>query len=64
MIHHKFLLWAILIGAIIGIFCGWYFGHAMESIGWLGQLFLNALKIIENIKQPTAQETAALESGN
>jgi len=45
MIHHKYLLWAILIGAIIGIFCGWYFGHAMESIAWLGQLFLDALKM-------------------
>lgn len=45
MIHHKYLLWAILVGAIIGIFCGWYFGHAMESIAWLGQLFLDALKM-------------------
>lgn len=45
MIHHKYLLWAILVGAFIGIFCGWYFGHAMESIAWLGQLFLDALKM-------------------
>ena len=45
MLHHKYLLWAILIGALIGIFCGWYFGHAMESIAWLGQLFLDALKM-------------------
>jgi Na+/H+-dicarboxylate symporter len=45
MLHHKYLLWAILVGAIIGIFCGWYFGHAMESIAWLGQLFLDALKM-------------------
>jgi len=45
MIHHKYLLWAILTGAIAGIFCGWYFGYAMESIGWLGQLFLDALKM-------------------
>ena len=45
MIHHKYLLWAILIGALLGIFCGWYFGHAMESIAWLGQLFLDALKM-------------------
>ena len=45
MIHHKYLLWSILVGAIIGIFCGWYFGHAMESIAWLGQLFLDALKM-------------------
>lgn len=45
MIHHKYLLWSILIGALIGIFCGWYFGHAMQSIAWLGQLFLDALKM-------------------
>ena len=45
MIHHRHLLWAILAGAILGIFCGWYFGHAMESLAWLGQLFLDALKM-------------------
>ena len=40
------LLKAILIGAIAGIFCGWYFGPAMQSIAWLGDLFLNALKML------------------
>lgn len=45
MLHHKKLLWAILIGAIAGIFCGWYFGHAMESIGWIGKLFLDLLTL-------------------
>ncbi len=39
------LLWAILAGALGGIFSGWYFGEAMLSIGWLGTLFLNALKM-------------------
>lgn len=43
MIHHKHLLWAILIGAVAGILCGWYFGHAMEAIGWIGKLFLDLL---------------------
>lgn len=40
------LLKAILFGAIGGIFCGWYFGPAMQSISWLGDLFLNALKML------------------
>ncbi len=40
------LLRAILIGAIAGIFCGWFFGPAMQSIAWLGELFLNALKML------------------
>jgi len=40
------LLWAILAGALGGIFSGWYFGDAMLSIEWLGTLFLNALKMI------------------
>ncbi len=39
------LLWAILAGALGGIFSGWYFGEAMLAIGWLGTLFLNALKM-------------------
>ncbi len=39
------LLWAILAGALGGIFSGWYFGDAMLSIEWLGTLFLNALKM-------------------
>ncbi len=39
------LLWAILLGAILGIVCGWFFGEAMVSIQWIGQLFLDALKM-------------------
>jgi len=42
---HNALLWAILAGALGGIFSGWYFGDAMLSIEWLGTLFLNALKM-------------------
>ncbi len=42
---HNTLLWAILAGALGGIFSGWYFGDAMLSIEWLGTLFLNALKM-------------------
>lgn len=42
---NNLLLWAILTGALGGIFSGWYFGEAMLSIEWLGTLFLNALKM-------------------
>lgn len=43
---HNLLLWAIMAGALGGIFSGWHFGEAMLSIEWLGTLFLNALKMI------------------
>jgi Na+/H+-dicarboxylate symporter len=46
MQHNNKLLWAILAGAIAGIFCGWYFGEAMLSIKWIGQIFLDALKML------------------
>jgi Na+/H+-dicarboxylate symporter len=42
----KRLLWGIVIGAIAGIFCGWFFGEAMNSVAWLGTLFLDALKML------------------
>ena len=45
MSHHKRLLVAILIGAVAGIICGWFFGHAMESIAWVGKLFLDLLML-------------------
>jgi Na+/H+-dicarboxylate symporter len=43
--HNNNLLIAILIGAVAGITCGWFFGEAMKSLEWLGTLFLNALKM-------------------
>ncbi|MBT3181279.1 MAG: dicarboxylate/amino acid:cation symporter [Deltaproteobacteria bacterium] len=36
----------IVIGGVAGAFCGWFFGPAMESFAFLGDLFLNALKMI------------------
>ena len=39
------LLWAILAGALAGILSGWYFGQSMLAIKWLGDMFLNALKM-------------------
>ena len=43
--HEKFLLWAIIIGVALGITAGALFGSKMQSIDWLGVLFLNALKM-------------------
>jgi Na+/H+-dicarboxylate symporter len=43
--HEKFLLWAIIIGVALGIAAGALFGSKMQSIDWLGVLFLNALKM-------------------
>lgn len=45
MSKHK-LVFAILIGAILGIFSGWMFGDTMASIAWIGDLFLNTLKML------------------
>lgn len=45
MQHHNKLLWAILIGALAGIFSGWFFGYAMQSVAWVGKLFLDLLML-------------------
>ena len=45
MLKDNTLLWGILVGAIAGMFCGWFYGEAMMSIAWLGALFLDALKM-------------------
>jgi Na+/H+-dicarboxylate symporter len=36
----------LLLGIAAGLFCGWYFGPSMTAVGWLGTLFLNALKML------------------
>lgn len=43
--HAMALLAFIIAGAVAGVFYGWYAGEAAMSIGWLGSLFLNALKM-------------------
>lgn len=42
----NFILIGIFIGIVVGGFCGWYFGETMVAAAWLGDLFLNALKMI------------------
>jgi Na+/H+-dicarboxylate symporter len=43
--EHRLII-AILIGAIAGIICGWLFGPAMVSVAWIGDLFLDTLKMM------------------
>ncbi|MCY4210598.1 MAG: dicarboxylate/amino acid:cation symporter [Gammaproteobacteria bacterium] len=46
MHNNNWLLWALLAAAITGIFCGWFFGQSMLAIAWMGELFLDALKMV------------------
>lgn len=43
--HAMALLAFIITGAVAGVFYGWYAGEAALNVGWLGTLFLNALKM-------------------
>lgn len=36
----------ILGGILAGGLCGWIFGPAMQSVAWMGEIFLNALKML------------------
>ncbi len=40
------LLYWILGGIVAGGICGWVFGPAMQSVDWIGEIFLNALKML------------------
>ncbi len=40
------LVIAIFIGGLAGIICGWLFGPKMLAIAWIGDLFLDALKMM------------------
>ncbi len=44
--HAQILLIFIVIGVIAGLFTGWLFGESMQSVTWLGKLFLTTLKML------------------
>ncbi|AFI85020.1 dicarboxylate/amino acid:cation symporter [Methylophaga nitratireducenticrescens] len=44
--HAIILLILIILSAISGVLFGWFFGDLSLQIGWLGDLFLNALKMV------------------
>ncbi|MGP0565025.1 MULTISPECIES: dicarboxylate/amino acid:cation symporter [unclassified Nitrospina] len=40
------LLYMILTGVVLGVLCGWVFGPKMHAVDWIGEMFLNALKMM------------------
>jgi len=36
----------MIAGILLGIFCGWVFGETMLAFGWLGDMFLDSLKML------------------
>jgi Na+/H+-dicarboxylate symporter len=42
----NWLLYLMIIGILLGVFCGWFYGETMLSVGWLGDMFLDALKML------------------
>ncbi|RMD70031.1 MAG: dicarboxylate/amino acid:cation symporter [Gammaproteobacteria bacterium] len=44
--HAVILLILIILGVLLGTLSGWYFGEAMLKVAWMGELFLNALKMM------------------
>lgn len=40
------LLYLMLGGIASGIVCGWVFGKEMETVAWMGEIFLNLLKML------------------
>jgi len=46
MKNKNWLLYFILVGIILGGFCGWWFGTQMTAVAWIGKIFLNALTML------------------
>nr|VFJ95374.1 MAG: Na+/H+-dicarboxylate symporter [Candidatus Kentron sp. H]VFJ96102.1 MAG: Na+/H+-dicarboxylate symporter [Candidatus Kentron sp. H]VFK02158.1 MAG: Na+/H+-dicarboxylate symporter [Candidatus Kentron sp. H] len=44
--HSVILLILIVLGVVAGLLSSWFFGDAMVKVAWLGELFLNALKMM------------------
>jgi len=42
----NFLLYLMLAGIVSGVACGWVFGKEMEVVAWIGEIFLNLLKML------------------
>ena len=40
------LLYLMVTGIVLGVLCGWIFGHKMEAIDWIGEMFLDTLKML------------------
>ena len=36
----------MIAGIVLGIFSGWMFGNTMLAVEWIGEMFLDALKML------------------
>ena len=43
---HNRLLYLMIVGIVLGIFSGWIYGSSMLVVGWIGEMFLDALKML------------------
>ena len=46
MKNKNILLYLMLTGIVLGGICGWFFGPKMLVVEWMGDMFLNALKML------------------
>ena len=46
MKNNNFLLYLMLIGIVMGGLCGWIFGKEMLVVDWIGEMFLDTLKML------------------
>lgn len=44
--NSNFLLYLMLGGIATGVACGWVFGKEMEVVAWIGEIFLDLLKML------------------
>lgn len=43
---HNALLYLMVTGIVLGIFSGWMYGETMLAVEWIGEMFLDALKML------------------
>ena len=43
---HNLLLYLMILGIVLGILSGWMFGTKMLGFEWIGEMFLDALKML------------------
>lgn len=46
MKNNNTLLYLMLIGIVVGGLCGWIFGKEMLAVDWIGEMFLDTLKML------------------
>ncbi|MZG30415.1 MAG: dicarboxylate/amino acid:cation symporter, partial [Nitrospinae bacterium] len=46
MMKHNWLLYSMIAGIFLGVFSGWMYGTSMLAVEWIGEMFLDALKML------------------